>query len=208
MPGGRRRPCVLLAAEPQRMGLFVEALLDEQEVMLKPLGSVLRRVRNVSGATILGTGEVCMVLNCHDLFTSLQRQRVRRIEIPEEEMERPKVILLAEDSITTRTQEKRILESAGYEVVTAVDGADALAKLATRSFDAVVSDIEMPHLDGLTLTARIREDPRYRELPVILVTTLSSEADRRRGIEAGANAYIPKGTFEQKALLETLRRLV
>ena len=118
------------------------------------------------------------------------------------------MILLAEDSITTRTQEKRILESAGYEVVTAVDGADAFRKLPTRDFDAVVSDVEMPNMTGLDLTAKIRENSRYKELPIILVTSLASDDDKRRGVEVGANAYITKGTFEQKILIDTLRRLV
>ena len=100
------------------------------------------------------------------------------------------------------------MESAGYEVVTAVDGADAFQKLATREFDAVVSDVEMPNMDGLTLAARIRENPLYNELPIVLVTSLASDDDKRRGIEVGANAYITKGTFEQKVLVDTLRRLV
>jgi two-component system chemotaxis sensor kinase CheA len=103
---------------------------------------------------------------------------------------------------------RRILEGAGYEVVTAVDGADAFSKLSAGEFDGVISDIEMPNMDGLQLTARIREDPRHKELPVILVTSLASEEDRRRGIEVGANAYITKGAFDQSMLLETLRRLV
>ena len=89
-----------------------------------------------------------------------------------------------------------------------MDGADGLTKLAAGAFDAVVSDVEMPNVDGLTLTARIREQARYRELPVILVTTLSSDEDRRRGLEAGASAYIPKPTFSQQVLVETLGRLV
>jgi two-component system chemotaxis sensor kinase CheA len=207
-PGAGRLPCILLSMGSQRLGLLVDELLDEQEVMLKPLGGLLQRVRNVSGATILSSGEVCMVLNCQDLLMSLLRPPgVRRLEARVEE-ERPKLILLVEDSITTRTQEKRILEGAGYEVVTAVDGIEALDKLGTRPFDAVVSDIEMPNLDGLALTTRIRQDPQYRELPVILVTTLSSEEDRRRGAEAGANAYITKATFDQRELVETVRRLV
>jgi two-component system chemotaxis sensor kinase CheA len=205
----RRLPCILLAVGPHRVGLFVDALLDEQEIVLKPLGGLLRRVRTVAGATILGTGEVCMVLDCHDLLKALRgRLHVGALQGPAETVEPPRAILLVEDSITTRVQEKRILEGAGYEVVTAVDGADGLAKLATRAFDAVVSDIEMPNMDGLTLTARIRQDPQYRDLPIILVTTLSSEEDRRRGIEAGANAYITKGAFEQQVLLDTLGRLI
>ncbi len=113
-----------------------------------------------------------MVLNPLDL---LQAVRKRPAQMTREPM-RPKpqqkhVILLVEDSMTTRTQEKRILESAGYEVVAAVDGVDALQKLSSRAFDAVVSDVEMPHMDGLTLSERIRREPKYNELPIILVTS-------------------------------------
>jgi two-component system chemotaxis sensor kinase CheA len=172
---------------------------------------MLKRVRNVAGATILGTGEVCMVLNPHDLLKTVQRRHapvVARVQQPVAEIERKKVILLADDTMVTRTQEKRILESAGYEVVVAVDGLDAYKKLSARAFDAVVSDVEMPNMTGLTLAAKIREDPRYKELPIVLVTSLVSDEDRRRGLEAGASAYIPKGTFEQKVLIDTLRRLV
>lgn len=204
--------CVVLMAGTEKIGLLVDDLVDEQEVMIKPLGALLKRVRNVSGVTILGAGEVCMILNPHDLVKSAFRTYApmgRALGAPEEEAnDRRKVILLAEDSITTRTQEKRILESAGYEVVTAVDGTDALQKLGTREFDGVVSDVEMPNLDGLGFVAKLREDPKYQELPVILVTSLASDTDKRRGIEVGANAYITKGTFEQKALLETLGRLI
>jgi two-component system, chemotaxis family, sensor kinase CheA len=202
-------PCVILALDEERLGLFVDELLDEQEVVLKPLSPILKRVRNVSGATILETGEVCMVLNPHDLMKTVQKRATAvALERAIEEVERKRVILLVEDSITTRTQEKRILESGGYDVVTAIDGVDALNKLRSRAFDAVVSDIQMPNLDGLTLTAKIREDKHYQELPVILVTSLATEEDKRRGMEVGANAYLTKPTFDQRVLLETLRRLV
>ena len=201
--------CIFLFSGTQKLGVFVDALLDEQEVVLKPFGGLLRRVRNVLGSTILSTGEICMVLNPQDMMKSAQKERAGMpASPPVEENERKKVILLAEDSITTRTQEKRILESAGYAVVTAVDGADAFRKLGTESFDAVVSDVEMPNMDGLTLAARIREDVKYKELPIILVTSLASDADRQRGVDVGASAYLTKGTFEQKALLDALRRLI
>jgi two-component system, chemotaxis family, sensor kinase CheA len=150
-----------------------------------------------------------MVLNPHDLMKTVQKWAAGvALERAIVEVERQRVILLVEDSITTRTQEKRILESGGYDVVTAVDGVDALNKLRSRAFDAVVSDIQMPNMDGLTLTAKIREDKQYQELPVILVTSLATEEDKRRGIEVGANAYLTKPTFDQKVLLDTLRRLV
>jgi two-component system chemotaxis sensor kinase CheA len=203
------RPCILLTLGAERLGLFVDDLLEEQEVILKPFGGLLQRVRNVFGAAILSTGEVCMVLNPQDLLRSAQKLRaLPAVPEPDQTPYRRKVVLLAEDSITTRTQEKRILESAGYEVVTAVDGADAFHKLGTRLFDAVVSDIEMPNMDGLTLAARIRQDVKYQELPIILVTSLASEGDRRRGVEVGANAYLTKGAFDQTVLLNALRRLI
>jgi len=209
MPADRQLSCILLKLDEERLGLIVDTLLDEQDVVLKPQSKLLKRVRNVSGATILGTGEVCMVLNPSDL---IQSARKRTIVAPpttsvEPIAQRP-TILLVEDSIAIRTQEKRILEGAGYEVVTAVDGLDGLKKLKTRSFDAVISDVQMPNLDGLSLTTQIRQDTTYRELPIILVTSLETAADRKRGAEAGANAYITKGAFNQDILLETLKRLV
>ncbi|MGL5065810.1 MAG: hybrid sensor histidine kinase/response regulator [Microcoleus sp.] len=205
-------PCIVLKVGEERLGLFVDALIDEQDVVIKPQSQLLKRVRNVSGATILGTGEVCMVLNPHDLIESARQRLLSRnassSRSPVEISSRKQVILLAEDSIATRTQEKRILEGAGYEVVTAVDGLDAFNKLKTRYFDAVISDVQMPNLDGLGLTARIRQQKEYSELPIILVTSLASDEDRKRGADAGANAYIPKGTFNQDVLVETLKRLV
>jgi two-component system chemotaxis sensor kinase CheA len=203
------RSCIILTVGDDQIGLFVDTLLDEQEVVVKPHSAILTRVRNVSGATILGTGEVCMVLNPLDLLQSV-RKRPARItqEVPRPKPQQKHAILLVEDSITTRTQEKRILESAGYEVVAAANGVDALQKLSSRAFDAVVSDVEMPYMDGLTLTETIRREPRYNELPIILVTALATEEDKRRGVEVGANAYIAKPTFDQGLLLDTLRRLI
>ncbi|MCL1472796.1 hybrid sensor histidine kinase/response regulator [Argonema antarcticum] len=202
-------PCLILKVADQRLGLLVDALVDEQDVMLKPQSQLLKRVRNVSGATILGTGEVCIILNPQDLIKSVRKQIISpKAKQIAQAQSRKQVILLVEDSISIRTQEKRILEGAGYEVVTAVDGLDGFNKLKTRSFDAVVSDIQMPNLDGLGLAAKIRQHKEYTELPIILVTSLASDEDKRRGAEAGANAYITKGTFNKEILLDTLRRLV
>ena len=105
-------------------------------------------------------------------------------------------------------QELRILDGAGYEVVSAVDGQQAWAKLSTRAFDAVVTDVLMPKLDGLGLTARIRSDARYAALPIILLTSLSSDEDKRRGLNAGADAYLTKSAFDQQVLLDCLTRLI
>ncbi len=203
-------PCIILKVGDQQLGLFVDALIDEQDVVLKPQSKLLKRVRNVTGATILGTGEVCMILNPTDLMKSVQKRTSSptRSQPVDSVAIKKQVILLVEDSIATRTQEKRILENAGYEVVAAVDGLDGFNKLRTHTFDAVVSDVQMPNLDGLSLTVKIRQYQEYNELPIILVTSLASDEDKRRGAEVGANAYITKGAFNQEVLLETLRRLV
>jgi len=202
-------PCIVLKVGEERLGVLVDALIDEQDVILKPQSKLLQRVPNVAGATILGTGEVCTVLSPQDLLASVRQTGVTVAAVPKvTEKTRSQVLLLVEDSIATRTQEKRILESAGYEVVTAVDGLDGWNKLKTREFDAIISDIQMPNLDGLGLTQRIRSQPQYAELPIVLVTSLATEDDRRRGAEAGANAYITKNSFDREMLVETLRRLV
>ena len=202
-------PCVVLSVGGESFGVFVDLLLDEQEVVLKPQSALLERVRNVAGATILDSGEICMVLNPQDLLRSMRKGAAPVAPADAAEVApSKKAVLLAEDSITTRTQETRILENAGYEVVAAVDGLDAWNKLATRAFDAVVSDVMMPNLGGLGLAERIRREPRYAELPIILVTSMSSDADKQRGLEAGANAYITKPAFDQKILLDCLHRLI
>jgi two-component system chemotaxis sensor kinase CheA len=116
-------------------------------------------------------------------------------------------VLVVEDSITSRTLMKNILSASGYSVATAIDGADALTLLKSEEFDLVVSDVEMPRLDGFALTAAIRADQRLAALPVVLVTGLESRSDRERGIEAGANAYVVKSSFDQGGLLDVIEKL-
>lgn len=201
--------CLILRIGSERLALLVDEILGQQDIVLRPQSQLLKRVRNISGATILGTGEICMVLNPTDLFKSAKRTVVSVTvkELTEQAQIKPK-ILLVEDSIPIRTQMKRILEAAGYEVTAAVDGVDGFNKLRADTFKAVVSDVQMPNLDGLGFTAKLRQQREYKDLPVILVTTLASEEDKRQGTEAGANAYITKGDFEQGVLLDTLRRLI
>ncbi|MFH1869558.1 MAG: hybrid sensor histidine kinase/response regulator [Pseudomonadota bacterium] len=205
--------CIFLQlgdGEPGWLGLLVDDLLAEEEVVPKPLGAPLQRVRNVSALAMLGNGEICAVLNPADLLRSAQRAGtpVHREELAVRSAAVRSAVLLVEDSALIRAMEKRILEDNGYEVVTAVDGVDALNALGSQRFAAVVSDIMMPNMDGLALTRHIRAEPRYQELPVILVTTLASEEDKRRGLDAGASAYIAKPAFDQRVLLDALTRLI
>ncbi|NJM70106.1 MAG: hybrid sensor histidine kinase/response regulator [Scytonema sp. RU_4_4] len=202
--------CVILQVGSERLGLLVDTVLELQEIVLKPQSHLLKRVCNISGATILSTGKVCMVLNPLDLFKSAKKTVISITikELREKVKVKHKKILLVEDSVPIRTQMRRILESAGYEVTPAVDGQDGFNKLKQSKFDAVVSDVQMPNVSGFELTAKIRQIPEYNELPVILVTTLMSAEDKRQGVEVGANAFITKRDFEQGVFLETLRRLV
>jgi two-component system chemotaxis sensor kinase CheA len=126
---------------------------------------------------------------------------------PLAEPRRRQRVLVADDSLTTRTMERYILEAAGYEVALAGDGAEALALLQEHGSDVLVSDIEMPGLDGIELTARVRAEPLLRDLPVILVTSLDSATDRERGLQAGADAYLVKTSFDQDQLLRTIREI-
>jgi two-component system chemotaxis sensor kinase CheA len=204
-------PMVIVSVDEQRVALAVDELLGEQEVVLKPLGSRVRRTRHFAGATIRSTGHLALVLKPLDVArTALgcgpSAEWSARFSASAPTA--PKRLLLVDDSITTRTLEKSILEAAGHEVITAADGAAAWQLLQDRGADLVVSDVEMPIMDGFTLAETIRSSKRFRDLPIILLTALHSERDRARGLSAGADAYLLKTTFDQKLLLETIRQLL
>jgi two-component system, chemotaxis family, sensor kinase CheA len=202
---------VVLSSGVERIAFVVDEVVDEQEVLVKTLGKQLARVRNVAGATILGTGKVVPILNAADLMRSAVRASADWMPAAAgtgDLAEQRKAVLVAEDSITSRILLRNILEAAGYQVETAVDGIDAFTKLRGGEFDLVVSDVEMPRLDGFGLTARVRADSKLADLPVVLVTALDSREDRERGIDVGANAYIVKGNFDQSNLLSVIERLI
>lgn len=200
---------LIVCAGGQRFALEVDEVLREQEVLVKRLGPQLARVRNISGVALLGPGELAPILNIHDLIKSSIRGGAHPIATaPATVGKKKKSIMIAEDSITSRMLLKNVLESVGYHVEAAVDGAAALAELKTGRFDALVSDVDMPRMNGFVLTERVRADRKLANLPVILVTSLSSQEDKERGIEAGANAYIIKSSFDQSNLLSVLDRLL
>ncbi len=201
----------IIAVAEQRLAVVVDSVLTEQELAVKPMGRLLTRVRNVSGAALLGDGKPVVVLNPADLVKSARRAAIQSGPVirPTEEEAKPSVrILVVDDSITTRTLEKNILETAGYEVITATDGLGALKQLEEQSIEVVVADIQMPHMDGFALTEHLRQSPEYSALPIILVTSLDRREDRERGMVAGANAYIIKRGFDQAELLATIEGLL
>jgi two-component system chemotaxis sensor kinase CheA len=211
-----KMPVVILNVGERRLGLIVDSLVDEQEMVVKPLGKQLVRVRNVAGGTIVGSGAVILVLNPLDLVRSGSSVRglgaatgdaASLAESRSRKGERQRIVI-AEDSITTRTLEKNILETAGYEVVACKDGLEALRYLQSATCDALVTDINMPNMDGFTLIERVRQMGAFRDLPIIMVTSFGSDEDKRRGMQVGANGYIVKGDFEQTRFLEMLRQFI
>ncbi|MBS0352316.1 MAG: hybrid sensor histidine kinase/response regulator [Proteobacteria bacterium] len=198
---------VVAGTAENRIAFQVDEVLGEQEVLVKGLGRQLRRVRNIAGATVLGNGRVVPILHVPDLLKSARHAAPSPEPTTDADAAR-KSLLVAEDSITSRLLLKGILEAAGYNVKTAVDGLDAYTQLRTEPFDLLVSDVDMPRMNGFDLTAKVRADKALADLPVVLVTALSSRADLERGAEAGANAYIVKGSFDQSNLLTAIRRLL
>ena len=210
---GQRKPVVILGTGKRRIAFAVDAVVGQQETVVKSLGRQLARVRNVAGATILGTGQVIMTLNPSDLMKSARTldgriAATQRSQPVSREARRP-TVLVVDDSLSTRTLEKNILETAGYKVQMATDGQEAVNWLnANGGVDLIVSDVLMPRMDGFQLTQAVKADAHLKKIPVVLVTSLDSRADKERGIEVGADAYLVKSNFDQSSLLDTIAQLL
>jgi two-component system, chemotaxis family, sensor kinase CheA len=224
------QPAIILGSADRRAAFLVDGLLGAQEIATKTLPKPLVRVRHIAAATIVGTGEVVPILNVLDLLRASAKsapavaprkaaapakgtghsaqgtgkKAAKKAEAPAEKQS----ILVVDDSVTIRTFEKALLEAAGYDVTAASDGLEAWNLIQASTPDLIVSDVEMPNMTGFELTEKVRGDQRLKGMPLILVTTLSSDEDRKRGIDAGADAYVIKGSAEQDHLLETVRRLI
>lgn len=207
-PEGDFISVMVMAYADTKIAFIVDRILNEQEILVKNFSKPIFRIRNISAAAILGTGKTVPILNGLDLLQSAHLSSSRDKATPMNDKENNMAIhvLLAEDSITTRMLLKNILELKGYHVTTAVDGLDAWTQLKEKEFSAVVSDVEMPRMNGFELTEKIRKDKKLENLPVILVTARESQEDRERGVDAGANAYINKSTFDSSHLLEVVQR--
>ena len=202
---------VIITKDWKSIALMVDEIIGEREIVIKSLQLPLVSVRNVSGGSLTGSGKVMVVLNPSDLIHSAMHQSASvRTHEKTEDPERVNIkrILIVDDSITTRTLEKNILEAHGYEVDVAVDGKHAWDALNQAMYDLIVTDIEMPEMSGFELTERIKSSEAYHQIPVVIVTSLAKETDRRQGISVGADAYIVKGQFETKALLDVIKQLI
>jgi two-component system chemotaxis sensor kinase CheA len=199
---------LVLQAGEQQVAVLVDLLLGEREIVVRALGPRLRRIPNVGGGTILSDGRIALILNAAELVERAQATPSGpRPTAAAAEAARHR-LLVVDDSATIRALEKSILEAAGYEVAVAADGQEAWQLLLESGADLVVTDVEMPRMDGFTLTETIRASRRFRDLPVVLVTAMESEADKARGLAVGANAYRLKSAFDQTDLLATIERIL
>lgn len=192
------------------IGFIVDEIIGEEEVFIKSLGDHLGKIANIGGATILGRGEIVVIVDVADLaaHSRLAHPAALSRKFPDISPKKKRVVLVVDDTMTTRELEKSILEARGYVVDVSVDGLDAMEKLAGHAYDLVVTDIQMPRMDGFELCKNIKNSKEHAETPVVMVTALEKEEDKRRGIDAGADAYIMKSTFNQTNLLETIARLL
>lgn len=199
---------VVIQSSTEKLALRVDNLIDERNLVIKPLPPHLTGLPLVSGMVMTGRNELVSVLQAPALVSLARRSNVGSKKVGEAETAQRVRVLVVDDSLNTREIEKDVLEAHGYHVTLAEDGVDGLAKARNGEFDAVLTDVEMPNMDGFTLTAALREEENYRDVPIIIITSRQKEEDQRRGIQVGADAYIVKGDFDQSRLIETLKSLL
>jgi len=192
-----------------KMAMLVDNLLDERNMMIKPLPKHMQHQALVSGMVLTAENQLVSVLQVPVLMEMAQKQGQPRAAARKPEVRQNSWhVLIVDDSLNTREIEKNVLEAHGYQVTLAEDGFSGLQKARLTQFDAVLTDVEMPVMDGFSLTKALRAEENYQHIPIIIVTSRAKEEDRRRGIQVGADAYIAKGDFEQDSLIETLKMLL
>jgi two-component system chemotaxis sensor kinase CheA len=205
-----RLAVLVLRRGPRRLAVAVDAFLAERDSLVKELDAPASRCRQLAGGVLLEDGSVALVLNPAELLATLKpadRAPPLRTAAPPPE-KKPPAVLVVDDSLTTRTLERSILEAHGYRVHVAVDGVEALDRLRAEPVDLVITDVQMPRLDGFGLLAAIKKDQRLAHLPVIVVSSQERREDQERGLALGADAYIVKRKFDHEDLLATIRQII
>lgn len=195
-------------------GLVVDRFIGLRDLVVKPLPPCLGKVPNISNGAILDDGTPALILDVDDLVRSMDKLlgqgELRKVTASGESIRprAPRRILVVDDSITVREVERRLLENQGYEVTVAVDGMDGWNTLQRASFDLLVTDVDMPRMDGLELVRRVRSAPRSAALPIVIVSYKEQPEYRLKGMEAGANYYLTKSSFHDESLIGVVRDLI
>ncbi|WP_109480558.1 hybrid sensor histidine kinase/response regulator [Paraburkholderia sp. C35] len=204
---------VVIGDERETYGIAVDKFLGERMLVVQPLDARLGKIKDIAAGALMENGDAVLIVDVDDLLRSVdklvrggQLDRIGRAQ--DVATRQRKHVLVVEDSLTVRELERKLLEKRGYTVTVAVDGMDGWNALRSGTFDLVVTDIDMPRMDGIELVTLIKRDPLFKPVPVMIVSYKDRDEDRRRGLEAGADYYLAKGSFHDEALLDAVRDLI
>lgn len=211
---GRALPVVVVGEHERTYGIAVDRMLGERVLVVQPLAPALGKIKDIAAASLAEDGTPVLIFDVEDMVRSVERllsegrvEGVRRAgaaAVPG----RRKRVLVVDDSLTVRELERKLLTHRGFDVAVAVDGMDGWNQLRAEAFDLVITDIDMPRMDGIELVGLIKQDARLRQLPVMVVSYKDREQDRQRGLEAGADYYLAKSSFHDAALLDAVHDLI
>jgi two-component system sensor histidine kinase and response regulator WspE len=207
-------PVVVVSDRGQQFGMIVDAFLGERDLEVRPLDPRLGKVPDINSGSILENGNPVLIVDVEDLVRSIDNvlmgRRLSRVEFEQlaERARHRKRILVVDDSITVRELERQLLQSRGFAVDVAVDGMDGWNAIRDVHYDLVVSDVDMPRMDGIGLVSLIKADPARKDIPVVIVSYKDREEDRMRGLDAGANRYLTKSSFHDETFLHTIIDLI
>ncbi len=211
--GEETLPVLVISDRHNQYGLIVDSFIGIRDLVVHPLDKRLQKVQDVNAAAILEDGTPVLIVDVEDMVRSIDHlisgNRLQRIG--REDLlvgRRIKRVLVVDDSITVREVERKMISARGYEVEVAVDGQDGWNSIRNEPFDLIITDVDMPRLDGIELVTLIRSDPRFKMLPIIIVSYKDREEDRNRGLEAGADYYLTKGSFQDKTLVKAVEDLI
>jgi two-component system sensor histidine kinase and response regulator WspE len=207
-------PVVVVSDRGQQFAMIVDAFLGERDLEVRPLDPRLGKVADINSASLLESGAPVLIVDVEDLVRSIDNvlagRRLSRVEFEKlaEEARPRKRILVVDDSITVRELERQLLQSRGYAVDVAVDGMDGWNAVRSTPYDLIVTDVDMPRMDGIGLVSLVKADPARREIPVVIVSYKDREEDRLRGLDAGANRYLTKSSFHDETFVDTIVDLI
>ncbi|KVM21270.1 hybrid sensor histidine kinase/response regulator [Burkholderia ubonensis] len=209
-----RTAVVVVGGEPEPVGVAVDRFLGERMLVVQPLDSRLHKIQNIAAGALLENGDPVLIVDVEDLIRSVDKlvrggQLAMLVRGPQHALaDRRRRVLVVDDSLTVRELERKLLEKRGYDVTIAVDGMDGWNAVRGEAFDLVVTDVDMPRMDGIELVTLIKNDPQLKRVPVMIVSYKDRDEDRRRGLDAGADYYLAKGSFHDEALLDAVHDLI
>ncbi len=213
-PSGTELHVVVIGDRNARQGLVVDGFLGERELVVQPLDPRLGKVPDISAAALMENGAPVLILDVDEMLRSIERHRadgrLTQLQLPslERSLKRVKRVLAVDDSLTVRELERKLLTGRGYLVDVAVDGLEAWNALRAREYDLVITDVDMPRLDGIELASWIKKDSLLKSVPVLIISYKDRAEDRMRGLEAGADYYLTKGSFQDDTLMQAVVDLI